>query len=272
MSSNYPFARELKKRTLHPIDLEVEFLHGLALLFKFQETVMRVAIMQPTYLPWCGYFEMISSADVFVLLDNVQFERSSWQHRNRIKGPSGEVLLTLPVKSANKFPQLIRDVELSNPTHDLQKHLKAIELYYSKAPNYLTLIDEIRNAYNFRGTKLSEFNERFIRLICKELKIKTKIIKGSDLIAKGRKAELSLNQCLELNATVFYAARGSKEYVDLEKGFQENNIKVEYQNYMQPVYPQLFADFIPQLSVIDLLFNCGQMSMEIINTGKIYSD
>lgn len=229
---------------------------------------MRVAIMQPTYLPWCGYFEMISSVDVFVLLDNVQFERSSWQHRNRVKGPSGEVLLSLPVKSANKFPQLLKDVELSNPEYDLLKHLKAIELYYSKASNYLPIIEKIRKIYSDKNLMLSEINENLIRFICQELKIKTKLVKGSELIAKGKKTELSLNQCLELNATVFYAAGGSREYVNLEDGFYANNIKVEYQNYRQPVYPQLFGDFIPQLSVIDLLFNCGQKSLEIINSGK----
>jgi hypothetical protein len=108
--------------------------------------------------------------------------------------------------------------------------------------------------------------------ILKEFKgIKTKIIKGSELHAKGKKTELSLNQCLELDATVFYAAHGSKEYVDLEEGFKLNNIKVEYQNYRQPTYSQLFGEFIPQLSVVDLLFNCGEISLEIIKSGKVTS-
>jgi hypothetical protein len=227
--------------------------------------------MQPTYLPWCGYFEMIANSDVFVLLDNVQFERSSWQHRNRIKGPSGEVLLSLPVKSANKFPQLISDVELSNSAYILQKHLKAFELYYSKSPNYSDTMKKIRSIYNVENLMLSEINEKMIRFLCDELRIKTKIIKGSELHAKGKKTELSLNQCLELDATVFYAAHGSKEYVDLEEGFKLNNIKVEYQNYQQPTYSQLFGEFIPQLSVVDLLFNCGEISLEIIKSGKMTS-
>ena len=228
--------------------------------------------MQPTYLPWCGYFEMIANSDVFVLLDNVQFERSSWQQRNRVKGPSGEVLLSLPVKSANKFPQLISDVELSNSAYALQKHMRALEFYYSKSANYSNIITKIRSIYDAENRMLSELNEKLIRFICDELRIKTKIIKGSELHAKGKKAELSLNQCLELDATVFYAAHGSKEYVDQEEGFKVSKIKVEYQNYQQPNYPQQYGGFIPQLSVVDLLFNCGQNSLDIIKSGKITID
>jgi hypothetical protein len=229
---------------------------------------MRVAIMQPTYLPWCGYFEMIDNVDVFILLDNVQFVRSSWQHRNRVKSSNGELMLTVPVKSTKDSQRLISDCEI-NFDHDFPRnHLESISRSYARAEYFSTFFVSLEKFFT-DTRKLADFNENLIRGLCEELGIKTRIVRGSELKSKGAKTELSLNQCKELGATTFYAAHGSKAYVDLETGFQENNIKVEYQNYLQPTYSQLFGEFIPQLSVIDLLFNYGEKSLDLIKSGRV---
>ena len=230
---------------------------------------MRVGIMQPTYLPWCGYFEMIANTDVFVLLDNVQFVRSSWQHRNRIKGPNGEIMLTAPVKSSKEQAHQILEYEINYEQDFPRKHLEVIKQHYRKSQNFISIFPRIEYIYKMKEKKLAILNEELIKFFCKELGIKTKIIRASELKALGKKTELLVNICNELEASSFYAAIGSKSYVDLEYGFAHHHIKVEYQNYVHPIYPQLFGDFIPQLSVIDLLFNCGDKSLEIINSGKI---
>jgi len=233
---------------------------------------MRVAIMQPTYLPWCGYFEMIASVDVFVLLDNVQFVRSSWQHRNRIKSSNGELMLTVPVKSSNNIQRLILNSEI-NFNHDFPRtHIESLSRNYARSEYFHSFSPKMKGIYENGNSNLADFNSNLIHALCEELGITTRIVRASKLKSKGKRTELSLNQCIELGATTFYAAIGSKEYVELEKGFQANDINVEYQNYYQPTYPQLFGDFIPQLSVIDLLFNCGQKSLGIIKSGKIMLD
>lgn len=231
---------------------------------------MKGAILQPTYLPWMGYFEMIDGADVFVVFDHVQFVKKSWHQRNRIKGPNGEIVLTIPVK---KMPRAtpICDVEISYDNNNpLESHWKTISHTYRKA-NYFRDYEEVfRQIYSEKHKKLESLNVKIIETICHILGIETKIVLSSGLDLKDSslgKTERVVNLCKEVGITYLYDAEGAKEFIDTSL-LDKENIQVEFQNYKHPVYSQLFGEFTPYLSVIDLLFNEGKRALAIIRAGR----
>jgi WbqC-like protein family len=218
---------------------------------------MRVAIMQPTYLPWLGYFDMMARVDTFVLLDNVQFEKKSWQQRNRIKTSQGELLLTVPVLSAGRFDQLIADTDIDVASRFATKHVKSIRAAYAKAPHLDDHLPELAELIESGEPSLATFNESVIRWMAKQLGVTTRIIRGTELTAEGRGTELTVAQLLELGATSFLAAAGSRPYVSAEPAFAEHGIDVEFHEYVHPEYPQLHGSFLPYLAAVDALLNVG---------------
>jgi WbqC-like protein family len=224
---------------------------------------MKVGIMQPTYLPWLGYFEMISNVDLFILLDNVQFEKKSWQHRNRIRNSNGALLLTVPIQTSKKSLQLISDVQIAKDASFPRKHIESIRQSYLKTNYFDEIFPDFRIALESEISSIALLNETLIRIICEHLGISTKIVRASELNAVGRGTSLTVAQCLEVGADTFYAARGSEPYVSKEEAFSKNGISVIFQNYVHPVYEQIHGGFIESLSAIDLLFNCGLNSLNI---------
>ena len=220
--------------------------------------------MQPTYLPWMGYFEMVAEVDIFVLLDNVQFEKKSWQNRNRIKAKSGELILTVPTDTSKKFEQQIKDVKITKDSGFAKKHLKSISLNYSRSKFFEKYFPSICELISNNNMSLSDLNHDLIVYIASQLGITTEIIRASHLDASGKSTKLTVAQCIELGASEFYAAKGSRQYVSAERDFKKHGIQVIFQDYSHPIYPQLHGEFIPNLSAIDLLFNCGEKSLEMI--------
>lgn len=229
---------------------------------------MKVAIMQPTYLPWIGYFDLINKVDIFVLFDSVQFEKRSWQQRNRIKGPHGEVMLTVPVITKGRRFQLISVVEINQELCFFDGHLKSIKHAYSKAPYFEQYFDVIQNNYDQRHSLLVDLNIDFITLFCRLLGIETKLIRSSSLPVDGKSSELLVNICNNLNAKEYHSPARSYDYIQDGDIFLKNNIKVKYHQFNHPIYQQRFGSFLSHLSVIDLLFNVGAYSMDVINTGS----
>lgn len=217
---------------------------------------MKVAIMQPTYLPWLGYFDMMARVDVFVLLDNVQFEKASWQQRNRIKTSQGELMLTIPVRKG-PVERLIAETEINLDTRFGATHAKSLQTAYGKAPFGHDYLPQLTGLVKSGTPLLGAFNESLIRWIADALGITTQIVRGTDLGATGRRTELTVAQCLELGATHYLAAGGSLEYTSREPGFAAHGITVEYHTYPHPEYPQLHGTFIPYLSAVDALLNVG---------------
>ena len=230
---------------------------------------MKGTILQPTYLSWLGYFEMISSSDVFVVFDHVQFERKSWQQRNRIKTANGVVSLTVPVQKMPreaKISEMKISYEGCNP---LEKHWKTIELAYKKAPYFLRYKSDFEKVYSEKFVLLRDLNVRIIKLICNILDIKTKIVLSSDLNLKDEKmakTEKVVNLCKNQGITQLYDAGGAEEILD-KSLFEKENIEITFQNFQHPEYPQLWGEFVPYLSIIDLIFNQGEKSSLIIKKG-----
>jgi hypothetical protein len=232
---------------------------------------MKIAIAQPTYLPWLGYFDLMDQVDCFVILDSVQFEKQSWQQRNRIKTPSGLQWLTVPVIFRGRLGQRIQEVEIR--TADFaRKHLRAIELNYRRSPHFdlyfPQLLESLRTDESACLT-LVDLNLRLIEWLRGLLGIRTRMARSSDLAEDGRRCELLVNLCRRLQADFYLSPLGSAGYLleDLGK-FSDHGIVVAFHHYEHPQYRQLFLPFCPYASVLDLLFNEGDGAMEIIRSGR----
>lgn len=231
-----------------------------------------IAIMQPTYLSWCGYFAMIDKVDEFVILDSVQFARRSWQQRNRIKGPSGELMLTLPVTVRGRRDQLIRDVELVDPGYHLARQLRTIEQCYRKAPFFDDHFEELAGVYTMKWRYLADLTTTLLRLVGGWLNVTTRMISSSALPVYGHKDELMLAICRERGADVYIAATGSREYMSQSRCFAQSEIAVEYMSYQAATYKQQFKGFLPRLSALDVVFNMGPDSRDVVMRGRRHDD
>ena len=234
---------------------------------------MRIAICQPTYLPWVGYFDLMDQVGAFVILDTVQFEKQSWQQRNRVKTPAGLQWLTVPVVFRGRLGQKIQDVEI----RDLEfgrKHLRAIELNYRRAPFFekyyrgiSSVLEEIRE--NDGTERLAVLNLRLLEWLAGILGISTPLILASSLGVDGKRTELLANICRRLGSTEYLSPVGSAVYLLAEIDILASaGINVAFHNYDHPEYRQLFPPFLAFASVVDLVFNEGERSGEIMRSGR----
>ena len=232
---------------------------------------MKVAISQPTYLPWLGYLDLIDQVDTFVLLDNVQFEKQSWQQRNRIKTPTGLQWLTVPVLFRGRFGQLINEVEMRD-IEFWRQHLRAIELNYRRAPFFDDYFDELSFKITVNGSSpalVADLNLRVIEWFMEVLGIKTRLLRSSQLKQPGRRTELLANICDSLGAKQYVSPLGSAEYLLQELDvLVDEGIGVVFQHYEHPQYRQLFPPFCPYASTLDLIFNEGERALEILRSGR----
>jgi len=222
---------------------------------------MLITIHQPQYLPWLGYLDKIDKADVFVLLDNVQFKKNEWQNRNRIKTAQGCQWITVPV--LYRLPEKINEVRINNKVNWSRKHLQALITNYSKSTyfdNYKNFFEDI---FSYSWDRLVDVNIEIIKFLICALELKTKLVMASDLKLRKEPTERLIDICKTLNGNKYLAGNDGNKYMNLEL-FDKEGIEVIFQDFKHPVYNQLFGDFEPYLSAIDLLFNCGDNSLEIL--------
>jgi hypothetical protein len=228
---------------------------------------MIIAVSQPTFFPWLGYFDIIKKADVFIFLDNVKVEKSSWQMRNRLKTitnkEDGEVWFRIPTKNIHSDTK-INEVIIDNSVNWKHKHKTIFENNYGEKFPDIKFLNKI---YDKDWNKLVDFNIEFIEKCCEFLKIKTELKKASSLNAEGKKSNLLLNLCLELSATHYLSTIGAKNYLEKDKNlFKSNDIKIIYHEYKHPIYKQKGKKFISNLSILDLLFNENMNAVNIFNS------
>lgn len=230
---------------------------------------MKIAISQPTYLPWIGYLDLLDQVDMFVVLDNVQFVKQSWQQRNRIKTAVGLQWLTVPAKLSGRFGQLISEVEIRDPDFHAG-HLRAIELAYRRAPYFQHYFGEIsRRLGERRGEFLVDLNLSLLTWIMESLQINTPLLKASMLGQSGKRTELLANICADQEATQYISPVGSASYLVAEQELLSNRgVEVFFHHYEHPEYRQLHKPFEPFASVIDLMFNEGPAALEILRSGR----
>ena len=218
-----------------------------------------ISIHQPNFLPWIGYFFKIANSDTFVLLDDVQYTKNSFINRNKIKTPSGAMWLTIPVLHSGRQGQNINDTILSSPEKSYRKITSSLKANYSKSKYYNEIMDLLIPAFEEK-IYLSVLNINLIIKICNYLEIGTEIIRSSRIQnVEGTATDRLVSICDELQASIYLAGYGSVNYQESDK-FKLAGIKSEQYKFQHPNYDQLWGDFIPNLSIIDLLFNCGPQS------------
>ncbi len=217
------------------------------------------AIMQPTYLPWIGYFALMDLADVFVFLDDVQLSKQSWQTRNRIKGESGkELMLSVPVRHAGA--QAIKDVEIDG-THWTAKHLRSFAQNYRKAPHFAEAQALYEPVLRSEPAKLCDLNIALISGIADRLGITGKRIRSSDIAEKSAdRRDRLVDICKQFGADTYLSPAGAAGYLTEEDGeaqFAAHGMTLLYQRYEHPAYPQINGAFLSHMGVLDLIANVG---------------
>ncbi|MEJ5202730.1 MAG: WbqC family protein [Anaerolineales bacterium] len=231
---------------------------------------MKCVILQPSYIPWRGYFHQIAKADVFVFYDDVQYDRRGWRNRNRIKTPQGVRWLTIPVHS--KGYQIahtpINQIRIAWERPWNAEHWKTIKFSYSKAPFFSQYAPLLEQFYQRHDEYLADFCIDFTITLAKELGItETRFIRSSELKVSGVKTDRLLNILRLLNATHYITGPAAQNYLEEEK-FHQAGISLEYMHYDYPKYPQLYPPYEPQVSILDLLFMTGQNALDYIIGAK----
>jgi hypothetical protein len=217
---------------------------------------MKLAGHQPNYIPWPGYFVKMAQCDIFFILDTAQFQRgSSFDNRNLIKTSQGTQMLTVPVKRKGMGLQRFDEVIVIPGWK--RHHLMALKVNYAKAPYFEEVFSKLERVLQDTGY-LIDTNIAFIKLVHDLLGLKTKLVFLSDLpqFAELRKNELIAAICQHFSADCYLSGIGGRAYNQPEI-FEKQGIKLEYLDYQPITYPQLWGSFIPNLSIVDMLFNCG---------------
>lgn len=225
-----------------------------------------VSVLQPGYLPWLGFFDLIHRSNYFVYYDDVQFDKHGWRNRNRIKAPDGPRWLSVPVLHKNQGKPIILDMEIDNRQAWARKHLGSIQQFYAKAPYFERYFPEIQEVLLRPWQKIIDLDFALADLIIRWLRLDCEIYRSSLLGIEGDRSNRLLNICRRFSATRYLSGDAAEDYLDVEL-FREAGIKVIWQRYQHPVYPQLHGEFVPHLSIIDLLLNCGDESKKIL-TGE----
>ncbi|MFH1459687.1 MAG: WbqC family protein [Candidatus Omnitrophota bacterium] len=228
---------------------------------------MIISVHQPQYLPWLGYFHKIDKSDCFVFLDTVQYKKREFQNRNKIKTKNDWIWLTVPVKTKGSAAQPIFDVLVDNQTNWQAEHKKSLQVWYAKAPFFDKYFPFFENVYEKQWCTLIDLNITIIKYILEVLEINTSIKLESDLGTTQKSTARIIEICQKLKAQEYLSGTGGREYLD-ETLFGQNNISLKYQKFTHPVYQQQVVDknsqFQPYMSIVDLLFNEGPRSIEII--------
>ncbi len=225
---------------------------------------MKLGISQPTYLPWQGYFALIDYVDEFIFLENIQFNKRSWQQRNKIINNNKEILLTIPVKTKGKFNQNICDVEIDSFSKNKTKQLIAIKSAYSKCKYFEEYFQGFEKIFSTNYTMLSDLNKDLIKYICKILGISTNISDDKNFDLSSKKMDYLKDICLLKKANNYISTLGSKDYLGEISYFPGTKIKVDYFDFKDTEYSQNSKNFISRLSIIDLLFNLGPDSLKYL--------
>jgi hypothetical protein len=215
-----------------------------------------VGIHQPAYLPWLGYFDRIRSVDLFIYLDTVQFQKGSFQNRNKVLTQAGPKWLTVPVETAGKlFDTQLKDLRIDHGQKWQAKHWSTLRMSYASASAFKQIAPVVEPYYGTEWTLLSEMCWEMLLVFNRILGITTKVVKSSDFgPIEGQKSDLVLNLCRAVGASKYLSGSQGRDYLDMSS-FERASIDVEFQHYVPQPYRQQTSDFVPAMGVVDLLFN-----------------
>jgi len=231
--------------------------------------VTTVAIHQPEYLPWLGFFKKMMNSELFVFYDDVQFRKKGWQNRNRIRTKNGTVLLSVPVH-AHSYPN-INEITIDNKKNWSNRHKKSILYNYASAPYFEDFKDFIESVFEKKFEYLIDLNTEIIKFVMNELEIKSKIIFSSELKISKKGSDMILDICKKVGADYYITGTSwAQSHLRIDE-FKKSNIVLEFQKLQHPIYTQIHGEFIPEMSIIDLLFNEGKDRAKEILQNSIVS-
>jgi len=228
---------------------------------------MILSCHQPQYIPWLGYFDKIAKSDVFVFLDCVQYKPREFENRNKIRTQNGWMWLTIPVITKRKGRQRICEVKIDDGFPWRRQHWQSLKTWYGRAPYFKTYAPYFEGLYQKPTEVFCEFVVEIIKFFLVELKIETQVFFESQIKTSSPATGRILELCQKLKADTYLSGIGGKNYLD-EEMFQQTGIRLLYQDFIHPIYRQQFMrnqhDFIPCMSILDLLFNEGPNSRKIL--------
>ena len=228
---------------------------------------MRISILQPSYLPWIGYFDQIEKVDRFIYLDDIQFTRRDWRNRNKIRTAKGWSWLTVPVIQKNLYTQTLLETQIDYSSNWKKKHLNSIFHNYKKTKFFDLYFPRIEAILIKDWDLLIDLCWELTESLKNWLGISTPTIRSSNLNINEKKDDKIVALCRKLEATHYLTGNLAKDYLN-ESKFLSYNIELEYHNYKHPIYLQKYSGFFPYMSIIDLLFNHGGKSLEILKQTK----
>jgi hypothetical protein len=230
-----------------------------------------LVVLQPSYLPWLGYFDQMRKADVFVWYDDVQFDKHGWRNRNRMKGPKGPLWLTVPVLHKGRPSQPIKAVEIDNRQPWRRKHLLSVQQLYARAPFADAVLPQFAEILGRAWKGLVDLDIATTEWLATELAIETPCYRASQVGIEGDRNGRLVELCRHFQATRYLSGDSARDYVDIER-FRAAGVEVAWHSYQHPHYPQLHGDFVPYLSALDLLLNVGRSAarrvLELGNQGS----
>jgi len=231
---------------------------------------LNCVILQPSYIPWRGYFHQVYKADIFVFYDDVQYDKHGWRNRNRIKTQSGSHWLTIPVLHKGLISEhiLIKDILIDDSKDWRKKHWMTIQQAYGKAPYFAHYESLVKNFYLQEPRYLAEFTIGLTIALAKELGIRrTRFLRSSELKASGIKTDHLVSILQILGADHYISGPAAQSYLEEDK-LASAGVSLEYMVYSYPEYPQLYPPFDPQVSILDLLFMTGPRALRYILGGN----
>ena len=232
---------------------------------------MNVVILQPSYIPWRGYFDQIRRADLFIFYDDIQYDKHGWRNRNQIKTAQGKQWLTIPVHSrgvTNGIP--VKDVKIDWSKPWAKNHLKALKFAYVKAPYFKQYLPLVESFYERRDEYLADFTIFTTETLAREMGITSaRFMRSSEVSSiDGRKTDRLIQILTRVGAKHYVSGPSARDYLEREK-FNAAGITLEYVNYDYPAYEQLYPPFDSHVSALDLLFMTGERALEYIaHTGE----
>lgn len=215
-----------------------------------------IAIMQPTYLPWAGYFNLISMSEHFIFLDDVKIEKQSWQVRNKILSNNKEHLITLPIEGSRN--QLINQVPLNTKLNWRKKHTSLLEQTYLKHPYGKDCLECILPIINSDILSLADLNISIITALSAKLGFNSNFHRSSGFNISGERSNRLISICRSLSSKNYLSPNGAREYIEQDGDFAKTDITVTFQNFLPPSYPhKSHHEFLPYLSIIDMICNIG---------------
>lgn len=222
-----------------------------------------LCVLQPGYLPWLGFFDQLRRADVFVVYDDVQFDKHGWRNRNRVKSPLGPHWLTVPIHHKGLGWPRIDEIKIDNQAAWAKKHVGTIKQFYAKAPHFKTYFPAIEAMLMRDWTLLVDLDLALIGQMAEWFGIERELVRSSALNIQGERSERLLALCEWFGCDRYLSGNAAKDYLEVER-FGARGITVEWQDFVHPTYPQQHGEFVPYLSAVDLLLNCGPESLAML--------